>query len=357
MIETRGKGTKKRYLVRVAPFKSRTVYTREAAITLETSLKNRKVMGELSQAEPHTLAEEMAGRRERQNATKDFRPATLAGHKQIEKAWPTLQPLLVQSLTRQLVEDAFIKRAKTAPVQADKELQDIKAVLRDAASRGQRVDQAIFAIKAVNKKPRRGWALDVQQVRFLASWMPAYVQNIVPLAGLIGARQSFWFSLEDSMLDLDAGLMLAPAELMKNGRDHMVILAPREVTLFREQLLVRTAGTPLVFPTSTGRKWSRHNFRKYVWKSAVEAAAKTDPAFESFTFHLLRHTAGSLMAFSGLDPTTASERMGHTDGGALFLKTYRHVYTAERRKHAEIFGAWVDSEWDKEADDAQEAQA
>jgi len=74
---------------------------------------------------------------------------------------------------------------------------------------------------------------------------------------------------------------------------------------------------------------------------AVEAALKGEEAdpdrpsvFEGFTFHLLRHTACSLMAAAGMDPAVAAERAGHTDGGALFLRTYRHLYEAEKRTQA-----------------------
>ena len=40
------------------------------------------------------------------------------------------------------------------------------------------------------------------------------------------------------------------------------------------------------------------------------------------------------MAVAGLDPALASERMGHRDGGALFLRTYRHLYEGEKRTQA-----------------------
>ena len=45
---------------------------------------------------------------------------------------------------------------------------------------------------------------------------------------------------------------------------------------------------------------------------------------DGFGFHWLRHTAALLMALAGLDPAVAVERMGQT--GALFLRTYRHLY-------------------------------
>jgi integrase len=136
------------------------------------------------------------------------------------------------------------------------------------------------------------------------------------------------------MLDLDGGTMPIPAELAKNRREHRVYLNDIEVKLFREQLLARAPGTRLVFPNPDGRQWDRSRFRDRVWAKSVAAAVKNDRSendsewsvFDGFTFHLLRHTAGSLMAVAGMEPPVAAERMGHTDGGALFLHTYRHLY-------------------------------
>ncbi len=78
--------------------------------------------------------------------------------------------------------------------------------------------------------------------------------------------------------------------------------------------------------------------------------------FEGFTFHMLRHTAGSLMARAGIDPAVASERLGHTDGGALFLRTYRHLYEAEKRTQAmrleALVRASLDESWTEDAAEA-----
>ena len=78
-----------------------------------------------------------------------------------------------------------------------------------------------------------------------------------------------------------------------------------------------------------------------VWTQAVRAAADNNPGpagsasvFAGFTFHLLRHTACSLMARAGIDAANAAERAGHTDGGALFLRRYRHLYEDEKRPQA-----------------------
>jgi hypothetical protein len=70
---------------------------------------------------------------------------------------------------------------------------------------------------------------------------------------------------------------------------------------------------------------------------------------------MLRHTAGSLMAHAGMDPAAAAERMGHSDGGALFLRTYRHLYDEEKRTQATRLEVFVrqtlDATWtDRESD-------
>jgi hypothetical protein len=176
----------------------------------------------------------------------------------------------------------------------------------------------------------------------LASWFPEHVSRLVLIAGQVGSRQAFWFSLTDDMLDLDERTTPIPAELSKNKRDHRVYLTSFEVALFREQLLARAPGTRLVFPTATGKQWDRSRFREQVWTKSLAAAVRHDreqsngapSVFEGFTFHMLRHTAGSLMARAGMDPAVASERLGHTDGGALLLRTYRHLYEGEKRTQA-----------------------
>jgi hypothetical protein len=150
--------------------------------------------------------------------------------------------------------------------------------------------------------------------------------------------------------------MAIPAELAKNRREHRVYLTSVEVSLLREQLLARAPGTALVFPTPEGGQWDRSRFGDRVWRKSVAAAARHDreasgsqvSILDRFTFHWLRHTAGSLMALAGYDPAVAAERMGHTDGGALFLRTYRHLYDGEKRVSAARLDAFVRASLDKE---------
>ena len=94
----------------------------------------------------------------------------------------------------------------------------------------------------------------------------------------------------------------------------------------------------------------------------MQAAVKNDPnlgddgasVFDGFVFHMLRHTAASLMALAGMDPAVAAERLEHSDGGALFHKTYRHLYEGEKREQARRLEALVLAELDEEGTAASE---
>ena len=60
------------------------------------------------------------------------------------------------------------------------------------------------------------------------------------------------------------------------------------------------------------------------------------------------------MALAGMDPAVAAERLEHSDGGALFHKTYRHLYEGEKREQARRLEALVLAELDEEGTAASE---
>ena len=343
------------YQVRVAPFPAQTVPTREAAERLELDLKLRRVGGAAAPEPPTKLGDEIDGCLARLRAAGGLRPRSLEFYEHKAKVWKPLRAVRVSALRRAQVEDFITARAAKHPRSALDELQFLKRVLSEARDRGQRVDQAVLRIKLKNHAPRRGRALTVEQLYELASWFPEHSSRLVLVAGQVGARQSFWFGLTDDMLDLDGGTMAVPAELSKNKREHRVYLTGVEVALLREQLLARAPGTSLVFPTPEGGSWNRFRFGDRVWRKSVAAAARHEQessggrssVLGGFTFHWLRHTAGSLMAVAGYDPAVAAERMGHTDGGALFLRTYRHLYEGEKRVNADRLDAFVRESLDK----------
>ena len=178
------------------------------------------------------------------------------------------------------------------------------------------------------------------------------------VAGQVGARQTFWFNLTDDMLDLEGTERCRSRRSCRRTGGSIGLPHSVEVSLLREQLLVRAPGARLVFPIPTGKQWDRSGFRETRVDKSVEAAAtptrrtgRDATVFDGFTFHMLRHTAGSLMALAGtrLRPSPRSV-LGHTDGGRC-SSTYRHLYEGEKRAkltgwtlHVCELGRGVDSE-------------
>ncbi len=343
------------FQVRVSPFEAQTVPTRRAAERLELDLKLRRSLGDLYEEPSISLGEATDGALERIEATRSPRAKTREFNRRCAKFWESLRNSPVANLRRAKIEDMIYARAREHPRSAKNELEFLKRV-HDAKGRGQRVDEAIFEIPPIRHRPRTGRALTVGELYELASWFPEHVSRLILLAGQVGCRQNVWFNLTDDMLDLKVGTVTIPAALAKRRREHRIYLTTLEATLLREQLMARPTGTNVVFPTPEGRRWKANRFRDRVWLLSVEAAVKHDPvvanrresAFEGFTFHMLRHTAASLMALAGMDPAAAAERLEHSDGGALFHKTYRHLYEGEKRNQARRLEALVMAELDKE---------
>ena len=302
------------YQVRVSPFPAQTAPTREAAEKIELDLRRRRSLGELYEAPSIMLGEAIDGTLARINATRNPADKTAEFNERSAKLWQPLRPTQVRMLRRAKIEDMILDRAKEHPRSAKNELEFLKRVLHDAKGRGQRVDGAIFEIPPVKHRPREGRSLTVSELHELASWFPEHVSRLILVAGQVGCRQNVWFNLTEEMLDLKSGTLTIPAGLAKRRREHRIYLTDLEVTLLREQLVARAAGTPLVFPTVEGNKWAANRFRDRVWVRSVEAAIKNDPnkrndgpsVFDGFTFHLLRHTAASMMALAGMDPAAAA---------------------------------------------------
>jgi integrase len=354
-MSIRKRGTRS-YQVRVSPFPAQTAPTRDAAEKIELDLKRRRALGNLYEAPAVTLGDAIDGTLARIEATREPSAKTREFNQRSARFWEPLRAAKVPSLHRTKIEDMILARAKDHPRSAKNELEFLKRVLHDARGRGQRVDEAIFEIEPVKHRPRRGRGLTVGELHELASWFPEHVSRLILIAGQVGCRQNVWFNLTEEMIDLKAGTMTIPAALAKRRREHRIYLTELEVSLLREQLVARATGTTLVFPTVEGRRWAANRFRDRVWVRSVEAAVKNDPSkresrssvFEGFTFHMLRHTAASLMALAGMDPAAAAERLEHSDGGALFHKTYRHLYEGEKREQAKRLECLVRAELDEE---------
>jgi integrase len=326
------------YQVRVTPFPDQTLPTREAAEVVELDLKLRKKMGALYREPVLSFGAEIDGFLERKAARRSLRPASVSYYEQSAAPWKPLRATPICNLRRATVEDHITRRAKKAPVAARNELQLAKAVLREAASRGQTVDPGIFAIPTIRHEAAEGQVLDLDHLRALQAWLPDRLGRVVPFVGSVGLRFSEAFNLTDRMVDLTAAELRIPRDLNKSRRPKPIPLARYEVQLLREQMMERPAGTELLFPNAQGGVYSKSGFA-FHWHPALK-----HEGLKGFKFHWLRHTAISLMAVAGMPVETIALRVGHSDGGALILKRYRHLYGNEARAAVGLLDAYMDGQ-------------
>lgn len=312
------------YQVRVSGARTRTVPTLAAARKVETDLKLRKALGDLWEEAPSTLGVELAAHIARKRATGNPSARTVEGWEYSASQWKDLCGVRLPTLRRVVVEDRIAELAAEHPKTARDALQFLKAVLRESRSRGQRIDDAILDIPAVRHRAKRGRALEPEELLELASFMPDYIRRFALLAGRVGFRVNELFTLREDQISLKNGLVFIPEHVNKSRRDKHVPLTGHEMDLVREQLLVRSPSTTLVFPKRQGGMWNRHHYRDKVWVPACEAAGVT-----GFTPHHLRHTAISISLAAGMPVEMVADRVGHSDGGALILRRYRHLLERE----------------------------
>jgi integrase len=329
--------------VRVAPFPAKTVPRKRDAERLEIDLKTKKALGHLHVAEPITFGNALDDLFKRKTTVGGkrgkLRPKSVKWLKESIAPWEPLRDTLVPSLRRKKIEDHVVKIASTRPVTARNALQVGKAALRLAESRGQMVDKAIFAIEPVSHEAAEGVALTPDELLGLAAHHPERLKRLILLTGTIGFRFAEAVALTEEWIDLRAGTVTVPRDLNKSRRAKRIPLAPSEVVLIREQLALSSA-RPLLFPTLGGAVYSSSGFRK-LWVPARDAAGLGGPP--AFKFHWLRHTAISLMAQAGMKPEVIAERVGHSDGGALIYRRYRHLFDSERGAAMSLIDGLLDA--------------
>lgn len=85
----------------------------------------------------------------------------------------------------------------------------------------------------------------------------------------------------------------------------------------------RMVPADLVLTNRAGRALHRNGFNANTWKPAILAAGLADERVNGC--HMMRHLFASSLIAAGVDPRTVAEYLGHSDGGALVLKTYSHL--------------------------------
>lgn len=248
------------------------------------------------------------------------------------------------------VEQLVLPIATRTPTTGKNVVEHLKRILRSSAKRRQPIDLSALEAYVARVVARDGVFLTWEQVQEIESFMPEFIRRIVPIAVLTLCRQGELLGIRDTDVDFEAGTVTITGQVQKGKRvatktgagRRTIDLGPYMLDLIREQQGVRASNPQgLLFPTITGKVFLRDNFYGRYFKPAAIAAGAGRfekvagvQRYRGLTFHGLRHTGASLMIAANVDVKTISERMGHTDGGALVLRTYGHLYKGRGREAA-----------------------
>jgi integrase len=266
------------------------------------------------------------------------RPRSIAAVEETLRCLRPLDELSVERIRRPLVEDLLADVASHAPRRAEMAFSLLKRILKAAEDRGQQVDRAIYGIRIARADEREPRFLTWDEAEELQSWMPEYISRIVPVGILTMLRRGEILGLRDRDIDLATG-SVAVFSQRQDGQEvrtktragrRTIDVGPQALKLLREQQLARPATADgYLFPSPLGGPFDGDNFFARVFKPAACHAGMPE-----LTFHDLRHTGASLMIAAGCHVKVIAEQMGHSDGGALILRRYGHLYKGARRQAA-----------------------
>jgi integrase len=341
-IASGGRRYEVRYRDHEGKQRSRAFSARKDAQTFKLDVERRRQAGLLYQPQPELFRESAKAwlaRFERGAAGRVRpRPRTVATVYELLPKLAPLNEIPLERIRRPVVEDLASALAGETPRRAEMALALLKRVLRSAEARGHAVDPAVFHVRVASPEEREPRYLTWEEAEELESWMPEFMRRIVPIAILTMLRRGEILALRDRDVDFDEGALSVFAQAQDGERRRTktragrrtVDVGPVALKLLREQQLARAPSADgLLFPARAGGPYDGNNFMNRVFKPAARAAG-----IPELTFHDLRHTGASLMIAAGCHVKVIAEQMGHSDGGALVLRRYGHLYKGARRQAA-----------------------
>jgi len=293
------------------------------AIRLKAEIERRLAMGPLLEADPEPFGDYVDAWLERHEQR--VRASTVRRYREVVPCLAPLRLVLIERLSPAVVDDLVVAVSRRAPRQAELALRLVKMVLRDAKNRGQRVDEAILAVRPPRREAREMRFLDWAEVEELAAATPEPYNRLVQVAALTGLRQGELFGLRTRSRDLDALRLRVDAGVV-DGRlsatkTRTVFLCESAAELIAEQLAeCPTNGVGLVWSGPEGGPIRKDNFMARVYRPAVTRAG-----FAPLRFHDLRHTYAALMVRAGAHPKMLQSQMGHASI-RITLDLYGHLY-------------------------------
>ena len=225
----------------------------------------------------------------------------------------------------------------TMPTAARKARQRITAVFRWCIGRNYRrdnpVDRAVAALPKQNggagghhrALPHGEIAAALRAIRRVGDGSPAAL--CVELIALTAVRPGEARGARWDEIDVGAARWTIPASRMKAGREFTVPLGTGALAVL-ERTRKLSAGSPLVFPSRTGRMLAPRTVSGVLRRAGVDS-----------TLHGFRSSARSWMAETGVPAEVAEACLAHVPKSRV-VQAYQRSDLLERR--AEVMQAWGD---------------
>jgi integrase len=220
------------------------------------------------------------------------------------------------------------------PSMADITLAQVRRILNWHASRSDDYRSPIVRGMARTKPSERARSRVLSDEELRAVWIAADAQSgpwgpFAQFLLLSACRRNE--AAQMARNELDGPVWTLPALRSKNGREQVLPLSPRAVSVLER--LPRIAGSKFVF-TADGK----HAFANF---SKAKAAFDKACGVTGWTLHDLRRTARSLMSRAGVSADVAERCLGHVISGVR--GTYdRHAYFEEKKHALEALAALVE---------------
>jgi integrase len=210
--------------------------------------------------------------------------------------------------------DAIRRRRATA----NRILTRLKAALNYAWKQGKVASDASWR----KIKPFKN--VDAPVVRYLTeaeclrivNACPEDFRKMVKAALFTGCRYSELATLKVADYNPDAGTVAIRTS--KSGKPRHVVLSEEAKTFF-ETMTVGKESKDIIFTHKNGSSWGRSHQSKPLADACI--VAKITPAV---SFHVLRHTHGSLLAMQGVPMPVIAQQLGHADT-RMTEKHYAHL--------------------------------
>jgi len=214
--------------------------------------------------------------------------------------------------------DGSVDMVRRRRATANRILTVLKSALNQAWDDGQ-VDsdtawRRVKPFKAVDTARVR-YLLEAECVRLVNACEPAF-RNLVCGALTTGCRYAELSRMHVSDFNSDAGIVTI--QTSKAGKPRHAVLN-EEGCQFFSQLTAGRLGTEAVFMRDDGERWGTSHQRRPMLDASDRAGIK--PAV---SFHVLRHTHGSMLAMRGVPMGVIAEQLGHADT-RMTEKYYAHL--------------------------------